>query len=57
MYSDPIPLFFQSGYLTITGFNPEFSTYLLDFPNREVEQGFVRFMSVYYHGGNRNGNI
>lgn len=55
MYSDPIPLFFQSGYLTITGFNPEFSTYLLDFPNREVEQGFVRFMSVYYHGGNRNG--
>lgn len=57
MYSDPIPLFFQSGYLTIKGFDPEFSTYRLDFPNKEVEQGFARFMTTYYHNGNRNGGF
>ena len=55
MYSDPIPLFFQSGYLTIKDYNPEFLTYRLDFPNKEVERGFSRFMTLYYHGGNRNG--
>ena len=51
MYSDPIPLFFQSGYLTIKDYDPEFLTYRLDFPNNEVEQGFARFMTTYYHGG------
>jgi hypothetical protein len=56
-YSDPIPLFFQSGYLTITGYDPEFMVYRLDFPNKEVEQGFARFMAVYYHSGNRNGGF
>ena len=56
MFSDPIPLFFQSGYLTIKDYNPEFSTYRLGFPNKEVEQGFSRFMTVYYHG-NRNGGF
>ncbi len=56
-YSDPIPLFFQSGYLTITGYDPEFMVYRLDFPNKEVEQGFSRFMAVYYHSGNRNGGF
>ena len=55
MYSDPTPLFFQSGYLTIKDYNPEFLTYRLDFPNKEVEQGFSRFMTLYYHGSNRNG--
>ena len=57
MYSDPIPLFFQSGYLTIKDFDPEFLCYRLDFPNKEVEQGFARFMAVYYHNGNRNGGF
>ena len=56
-HSDPIPLFFQSGYLTITGYDPEFMVYRLDFPNKEVEQGFARFMAVYYHNGNRNGGF
>ena len=56
-YGDPIPLFFQSGYLTITGYDPEFMVYRLDFPNKEVEQGFSRFMAVYYHSGNRNGGF
>ena len=57
MYSNPIPLFFQSGYLTIKGYDPEFRTYSLDFPNTEVEQGFAQFMANYYYGGNRNGGF
>lgn len=56
-YSDPIPLFFQSGYLTIKDFDPRFGIYQLGFPNNEVEQGFARFMAVYYHNGNRNGGF
>lgn len=38
--SDPIPFFFQSGYLTIKGFDPEFQEYTLGFPNKEVSPGF-----------------
>ncbi|MBO4328006.1 MAG: PD-(D/E)XK nuclease domain-containing protein, partial [Bacteroidales bacterium] len=57
MYSNPIPLFFQSGYLTIKGYDPEFRTYSLDFPNTEVEQGFAQFMTNYYYGGNHNGGF
>ena len=32
---------YQSGYLTIKGFEKEMRFYTLDFPNREVEQGFL----------------
>lgn len=56
-YSDPIPLFFQSGYLTLKDYDPRFGIYQLDFPNNEVEQGFARFMAIYYHNGNRNGGF
>lgn len=38
--SDPIPFLFQSGYLTIKGYDPEFNEYKLGFPNKEVAQGF-----------------
>lgn len=38
--SDPIPFFFQTGYLTIKNYNPEFNQYILGFPNREVTEGF-----------------
>ena len=57
MYSDPIPLFFQSGYLTIKDYDSRLEAYQLDFPNKEVEQGFARFMSLYYNGGNRQGSF
>ncbi|MDO4163418.1 MAG: ATP-binding protein, partial [Bacteroides sp.] len=46
--SNPIPLIYQSGYLTIQGYDNEFGTYRLGFPNREVEEGFVRFLLPYY---------
>ena len=38
--SDPIPFFFQTGYLTIKDYDPEFRSYTLGFPNREVTEGF-----------------
>ena len=38
--SDPIPLFFQTGYLTIKDYDQEFKQYILGFPNREVTEGF-----------------
>lgn len=38
---DPIPLFYQSGYLTISGYDPEFRLYELSLPNDEVKYGFL----------------
>ena len=47
---DPIPLLYQSGYLTIKDYDNRFNTYTLGFPNREVEEGFIRFIMPYYTG-------
>ncbi len=46
--TNPTPLLYQSGYLTIKGYDPEFGTYRLGFPNQEVERGFSRFLFRYY---------
>lgn len=48
----PIPVIYQSGYLTIKGYDPEFAIYRLGFPNREVEEGFVRFLLPFYANSN-----
>src|SRR5574344_2748045 len=40
MSYDPIPVIYQSGYLTIQGYNERFRKYRLGFPNKEVENGF-----------------
>ena len=45
---NPIPLIYQSGYLTIKGYDEEFQTYQLGFPNKEVENGFAMFLLSYY---------
>jgi len=45
---NPIPMIFQSGYLTINGYDPRFRTYTLGFPNKEVEEGFVNFLMPFY---------
>ncbi len=42
--NNPIPLIYQSGYLTIKGFDERFRNYLLKFPNDEVRYGFVDFL-------------
>ena len=46
--TDPVPVIYQSGYLTIKDYNAEFENYTLGFPNREVEQGFLRFLLPHY---------
>lgn len=38
--TDPVPLLYQSGYLTIKGYDDRFQEYTLGFPNEEVAQGF-----------------
>lgn len=48
MYTNPVPILYQSGYLTIKGYDSEFRVYKLGFPNREVEDGFTRFLLPYY---------
>jgi hypothetical protein len=40
----PVPLLYQSGYLTIKGYNKEFGIYTLEFPNEEVKYGFLNFL-------------
>lgn len=45
---NPIPLMFQTGYLTIADYNKETGLYELRFPNREVEEGFYdELLKVY----------
>jgi hypothetical protein len=46
--NSPIPLLFQSGYLTVKDYDREFEMYRLGFPNLEVERGFTRFLIPYY---------
>ena len=46
--NNPIPVIYQSGYLTIKGYDPEFGIYRLGFPNKEVEEGFVKYLLPFY---------
>ena len=46
--TNPIPVIYQSGYLTIKDYDPEFGLYMLDYPNREVEEGFVKYLMPFY---------
>ena len=46
----PLPMLYQSGYLTIKGYNRRRDTYLLDFPNEEVRSGMVAVFSSDYFG-------
>lgn len=49
---NPIPVIYQSGYLTIKGYDEEFGIYSLGFPNREVEEGFIKFLLPFYANTN-----
>ena len=46
--NNPIPLIYQSGYLTIKDYDKEFGNYLLQFPNDEVRYGFINFLVPFY---------
>ena len=39
---NPLPILYQSGYLTISGYDERFSEFMLDYPNAEVKEGFLK---------------
>ena len=46
--NNPIPMIYQSGYLTIKDYDKEFHIYKLGFPNEEVKYGFLNFAASFY---------
>ena len=47
-----MPLLYQSGYITIKGYDPETELYLLDIPNKEIRVGLYRCLLPNYIGMN-----
>jgi outer membrane protease len=47
---DALPLLYQSGYLTIKGYDRESEAYTLSIPNQEVRIGYVRGLLPTYTG-------
>jgi hypothetical protein len=45
---NPLSVLYQSGYLTIKGWDGETGLYTLGFPNEEVEYGFLNALLPYY---------
>lgn len=50
--TDPIPVLYQSGYLTIKEYDKRRRLYHLSFPNEEVRQGFSESLVKYYTAHN-----
>ena len=46
--TNPIPVIYQSGYLTIKGYKERFKKYILGFPNEEVAEGFIKYLAPFY---------
>jgi hypothetical protein len=44
----PLPVIYQSGYISIQSYNPKRRLYTLGFPNAEVKYGFLHFVSSAY---------
>ena len=44
----PLPMLYQSGYLTIKGYDREFNVFRLDFPNEEVRTGMLSLLASDY---------
>lgn len=44
----PLPMIFQSGYLTIKEYDMDMNSFLLDYPNDEVKKGFVTLLANNY---------
>ena len=42
---NPVPLLFQTGYLTLKDFDKRFRSYTLDYPNDEVRYGFLNCLT------------
>ena len=46
--SDPMPILYQSGYLTIKSYDELTEEYSLKYPNKEVERGFIQGLANIY---------
>ena len=44
-FKNPVPVIYQSGYLTIKGYDPVKNFYILGYPNAEVEYGWLNFIT------------
>lgn len=45
---NPVPMIYQSGYLTIKHYDKELQFYTLGYPNEEVKYGFLNFITPFY---------
>lgn len=42
---EPVPILFQTGYLTVKDYNPTFDRYTLGYPNEEVKASFIQYLT------------
>ena len=55
LIQSPVPVLYQSGYLTIKKYDPEFQIYTLAYPNKEVRKGFIEsLLPTYVHRAREN---
>jgi hypothetical protein len=50
-YENPVPILYQTGYLTIKDYDEMFNEYILGFPNEEVKYGFLNELLPVYMPG------
>lgn len=55
--TDAIPVLYQTGYLTIESYNQERATFVLKYPNLEVETGFVEGLLPAYSGVSKSNSL
>ena len=55
-FSKPIALLFQTGYLTIKGYDKVYKEFHLGFPNREVKKGLLMALLDNYSESNTSAN-
>jgi hypothetical protein len=55
--NNPVPILYQSGYLTIKAYDKMYDEYVLGFPNGEVEYGFLYELLPAYAPRGMNGDI
>lgn len=52
---NPLPLLYQTGYLTIKSYDKELDSYTLGYPNKEVRNGFLKSLLAGYNDNNPSG--
>jgi len=57
VFYNPLPLLYQSGYLTIRDYDKSSGIYTLGFPNQEVKHGFLSFLLDYYTTSRGSGSL